>query len=87
MNTKISRPTSLIKTLLATLAVAASFGAQAQEEKVLNIYNWADYIAEDTIKNFEKETGITPSWSRASRAMTSWCPARTSPSSRSRPAC
>ncbi|AZP14666.1 polyamine ABC transporter substrate-binding protein [Undibacterium parvum] len=32
--------------------------AQAQEEKVLNIYNWSDYIAEDTIKNFEKETGI-----------------------------
>jgi putrescine transport system substrate-binding protein len=46
---------------LATLAcVAALFPAwaQAQEEKVLNIYNWADYIAEDTIKNFEKETGI-----------------------------
>ena len=33
--------------------------AQAQEEeKVLNIYNWSDYIAEDTLKNFEKETGI-----------------------------
>ncbi len=30
----------------------------AQEEKVLNIYNWSDYIAEDTIANFEKETGI-----------------------------
>jgi putrescine transport system substrate-binding protein len=25
---------------------------------VLNVYNWSDYIAEDTIKNFEKETGI-----------------------------
>jgi putrescine transport system substrate-binding protein len=32
--------------------------AQAQEEKVLNIYNWSDYVAEDTIANFEKETGI-----------------------------
>ncbi|MBP7625125.1 MAG: extracellular solute-binding protein, partial [Xanthomonadales bacterium] len=30
----------------------------AAEEKVLNIYNWSDYIAEDTIANFEKETGI-----------------------------
>ncbi len=30
----------------------------AQEEKVLNIYNWSDYIAEDTLANFEKETGI-----------------------------
>ena len=28
------------------------------DEKVLNIYNWSDYIAEDTIANFEKETGI-----------------------------
>ncbi|NOT18556.1 MAG: extracellular solute-binding protein [Sulfuriferula sp.] len=32
--------------------------ANAAEEKVLNIYNWSDYIAPDTIKNFEKETGI-----------------------------
>ena len=28
------------------------------EPKVLSIYNWSDYIAEDTIKNFERETGI-----------------------------
>ncbi|MCP8882709.1 polyamine ABC transporter substrate-binding protein [Devosia sp. XJ19-1] len=46
-----------------TLAIA--FGALlvanpalAQEEPVLNIYNWSDYIAEDTIANFEAETGI-----------------------------
>lgn len=39
----------------ATLVTSPVF---AQEEKVLNIYNWSDYIAEDTIKNFEKETGI-----------------------------
>ena len=32
--------------------------AQAAEPKVLNIYNWSDYIAEDTLQNFEKETGI-----------------------------
>ena len=45
------------------LAACAAAGlvpglAQAQEEKVLNIYNWSDYVAEDTIANFEKETGI-----------------------------
>nr|WP_315183551.1 extracellular solute-binding protein [uncultured Albidiferax sp.] len=28
------------------------------EEKVLNVYNWPDYIAADMIANFEKETGI-----------------------------
>ena len=37
------------------LAVASAFAA---DPKVLNIYNWSDYIADDTIKNFEKETGI-----------------------------
>nr|WP_315259401.1 polyamine ABC transporter substrate-binding protein [uncultured Duganella sp.] len=43
----------------ALLAAGLMVGAvQAQEEKVLNIYNWSDYIAEDTVKNFEKETGI-----------------------------
>ena len=30
----------------------------ADEEKVLNVYNWSDYIAENTIANFEKKTGI-----------------------------
>jgi putrescine transport system substrate-binding protein len=30
----------------------------AEEEKVVNVYNWSDYIAEDTLANFEKETGI-----------------------------
>lgn len=53
-----------IKSLLALGAAAAALAlattpARAQdEEKVLNIYNWSDYIAEDTIANFEKETGI-----------------------------
>ncbi len=28
------------------------------EDRQLNIYNWADYIGPDTIKDFEKETGI-----------------------------
>ena len=42
---------------LVAVTSAAALHAQ-QEEKVLNIYNWSDYIGEDTIKNFEKETGI-----------------------------
>jgi putrescine transport system substrate-binding protein len=45
--------------LLGLATVFAAGPARAQEEeKVLNIYNWSDYIAEDTIRNFEKETGI-----------------------------
>ena len=37
---------------------AGSAPAANTEEKVVNVYNWSDYIAEDTIANFEKETGI-----------------------------
>jgi putrescine transport system substrate-binding protein len=33
-------------------------GAAGPEEPVLNVYNWNDYIAKDTIARFEKETGI-----------------------------
>ncbi len=28
------------------------------EEKVLHVYNWSDYIAEDTIDKFQEQTGI-----------------------------
>jgi putrescine transport system substrate-binding protein len=43
----------------ASLALLGAAGlAHAADPKVLNIYNWSDYIADDTIKNFEKETGI-----------------------------
>ena len=53
----------LVTKLLGGLAVAGLITftagpAMAEEEKVLNIYNWSDFIAEDTIANFEKETGI-----------------------------
>ena len=51
--------TTLSLAWLAALGTGVSGLVQAQEEdKVLNIYNWSDYIAEDTIRTFEKETGI-----------------------------
>jgi putrescine transport system substrate-binding protein len=37
---------------------AADAAQPAGEEKVLNLYIWNDYLAPDTISNFEKETGI-----------------------------
>jgi len=43
---------------LGSTLVGAGAALAADASKVLNIYNWSDYIAEDTIKNFEKETGI-----------------------------
>ncbi len=30
----------------------------AGNEKIVNVYNWADYIAPDTIEKFEAEYGI-----------------------------
>jgi putrescine transport system substrate-binding protein len=58
----MSRPPSRrpLRSLLPCLALLAlPMGqAQAEEEKVLNVYNWSNYIAPDTIANFEKETGI-----------------------------
>jgi putrescine transport system substrate-binding protein len=59
--TAMIKKTMLVPALtLALAAASAAFAgaAFAAEEKVLNIYNWSDYIADDTIKNFEKETGI-----------------------------
>ncbi|SBV36315.1 putrescine transporter subunit: periplasmic-binding component of ABC superfamily [uncultured Stenotrophomonas sp.] len=55
---------------ILTVAVAASLlaacggkqdgatGAEGGEAKVLNVYNYSDYIAEDTIPGFEQATGI-----------------------------
>ncbi|MGH8033750.1 MAG: extracellular solute-binding protein, partial [Lysobacterales bacterium] len=56
----------LLAALLVGVVVAAGWmaspggagAAASAEENVLNVYNWADYIAPDTIANFEKESGI-----------------------------
>ncbi len=38
--------------------LAAAPAAKAEEEKVLNVYNWSDYIGQQTLEKFTKETGI-----------------------------
>lgn len=43
---------------LAMGALLAPNAYAKEEEKILNIYNWSDYLAPDTIPNFEKEFGI-----------------------------
>jgi putrescine transport system substrate-binding protein len=47
----------MLKPMIALGALLAAAPALAQEN-VVNVYNWSDYIAEDTIANFEAETGI-----------------------------
>lgn len=44
----------------ASLLMAASLSASAQDQ--LHIYNWSDYIAEDTVKNFQTATGMAVSY-------------------------
>ncbi|HZZ02213.1 MAG TPA: polyamine ABC transporter substrate-binding protein, partial [Paraburkholderia sp.] len=38
----------------AALSVTPALAADTE----LNVYNWSDYIAKDTISNFEKQDGI-----------------------------
>ena len=45
---------NLIKALLPALF----FTQITLAEEVVNFYNWADYIGESTIRDFEKEYGI-----------------------------
>ncbi|CAG0905732.1 unnamed protein product, partial [Darwinula stevensoni] len=42
----------------ASAAAPAPAAPALDSEKVLNIYNWPDYVAESLIPDFEKETGI-----------------------------
>ena len=39
-------------------AVPSATAPRVLEDKLLNVLNWSDYIAPDTIAKFEKETGI-----------------------------
>ncbi|CAM3835336.1 extracellular solute-binding protein [Parendozoicomonas haliclonae] len=59
----MSRIGAKLKTGLTVLATSCALipvvsTTALAEERVLNVYNWSDYIAEDTIANFEAKTGI-----------------------------
>ena len=58
LNPMLKTLATLAAAVAAVSAVCWAGPAAAQEEKLLNIYNWSDYIAPTTIANFEKETGI-----------------------------
>jgi putrescine transport system substrate-binding protein len=48
----------MVRTSTLLFAALLCAAASAAEEPVLNVYNWADYVAPDTIRNFEREYGI-----------------------------
>ena len=47
-----------LRLLAAVLAGAGGPVRRSPQENVLHVYNWSDYIAEDTVAKFEAETGI-----------------------------
>ncbi|SCK27418.1 polyamine ABC transporter substrate-binding protein [Vogesella sp. LIG4] len=47
-----------LKQLLLPLALGLLSVTAHAGEQVMNLYNFSDYIGKDTVKNFEKETGI-----------------------------
>ncbi|MCA4046699.1 spermidine/putrescine ABC transporter substrate-binding protein PotF, partial [Pseudomonas aeruginosa] len=49
---------SIGKTLLVAALATAIAGPVQAEKKSLHIYNWTDYIAPTTLKDFTKESGI-----------------------------
>jgi len=43
---------------LSALALTTSFSAHAAPERTVNIFNWSEYIAPNTIKDFQSGSGI-----------------------------
>ena len=50
----------LIRTaaVLAAALLAGLVSTDAQTKRVVNVYNWSDYIAPDVLKDFTRDTGI-----------------------------
>src|SRR5829696_6872648 len=49
----------MIRPLLAALALGLSLATAAlAQERVVNVYNWSDYVDPKVLENFTKETGI-----------------------------
>jgi putrescine transport system substrate-binding protein len=52
---RLFREFFVASTTVFILSVGSAFAA---EDKVVNVYNWSDYIDEEILKQFETETGI-----------------------------
>lgn len=46
-----------MKTRLVLIVISSLLAAPALADGELHVYNWSDYIADDTIAKFEAETG------------------------------
>ena len=57
-------------TLLLVAACGHDFDSATDSEKLVNVYNWADYIAPGVIEQFESETGIRVNYDTYATAAT-----------------
>ena len=65
---KITRRTAL-GAMAGAAALSMPYVRRARaEDTVLNVYNWADYIGETTIEDFQNETGIAVTYDLYSSA-------------------
>ena len=51
---------AIMKPVLGIAVATALSSAVMAEDRVVRIYNWSDYIAEDTLEKFTAATGIQP---------------------------
>ncbi|MDC7787171.1 polyamine ABC transporter substrate-binding protein [Rhodoplanes sp. TEM] len=49
---------AILGVLAAVLAVLAPVPSAVAQDRVVNVYNWSDYIAPDVVEAFSRETGI-----------------------------
>ena len=46
--------------ILTTTALSVGLATLAHADGTVHIYNWSDYIGEETLAAFQKDTGIKP---------------------------
>jgi putrescine transport system substrate-binding protein len=51
-------PSFRLTVLIAAATAAFTLSAGAQTKRMVNVYNWSDYIAPDVLKDFTRDTGI-----------------------------
>lgn len=49
---------ALVLVVLGVLSACGGASPESTRPRVLYVYNWADYIGKDTVRNFEAKTGI-----------------------------
>lgn len=54
----MSKLGALARTTGIALALLTAAGAAAAQQRTVNVYNWSDYVAEEKLEAFTKETGV-----------------------------